>query len=181
MRGENGPEMHADTGIPNANKAPKRHCSVRLRTIADLDGCTRARREATDLLRALDVHLGGEATVVEREIAEGAAMLRQFRRHVWTCFLTGEAVEPEVIGAITTLVSVCNTERRQYESLGTERRAKDVTPDLRSIEAEYAAKALSEPQRSPPMRSNGEAAKPPAASDETPISEAASHERGASE
>jgi hypothetical protein len=101
--------------------------SVRLLTLADLDGRTRAAREAEEFVDALIQDQGGDVPVAVRQIAEGAAMLRQLRRHIWVCAQLGAPVEPAVLAMVTSLATVCNTERRQLETIGTDRKPRDIS------------------------------------------------------
>lgn len=108
---------------------------ARLMTLSDLDGRTKARKDADAFLNAVLSDLGGERHVPagKRALAEHAAIMNAMAIHEGARFLSGEPVS---IADYTTLT---NALRRLLETVGLDRVAKDVTPNLRQYAASKSA------------------------------------------
>lgn len=108
---------------------------ARLLTLSDLDGRTKARKDADAFLNAVISDLGGEKHVPagKRALAEHAAIMNAMAIHEGARFLSGEPVS---IADYTTLT---NALRRLLETVGLERVAKDITPNLRQYAASKSA------------------------------------------
>lgn len=108
---------------------------ARLMTLADLDGRTLAAKRARTLVQDIESDLGGRnhLTAAQRELAVRAAVLGAILADGEVRLLAGENVSlPEHLSAI-------NAQRRVLVTLGLERKARDVTPDLRGyLEAQRA-------------------------------------------
>lgn len=115
--------------------APCRSRIEKLRTIADLDGRTKAARRAHALIAELERDLGGREnlTTAQRELVQRAALIGAIVEDAEARWLAGGAANLGVYGML-----VCR-QRRCLEALGLERRARDVTPrrplDQRIIDA----------------------------------------------
>ena len=107
--------------------APKGGGKVRLLTLKDLDRRTKAFRATVELRRRLLGDLGGEdmASVGQQELVERAAVMGSMIRHTEAKWLDGE--DMDLAGYLTAV----NAYRRVLETIGLERRARDVTPSLR--------------------------------------------------
>jgi hypothetical protein len=143
----------------------------RLYSLADFDQRSRASREAGEFLDALAREQNGEISAAKRELAEGAAMLRQMRRHVWVCFQRGEPLDPALVALIGSLATVCNTQKRQLEGIGLDR-APDPVPTIEQFVTQYrereAQAALLKASEPPPdvqelNENRSEIEQPPAA------------------
>jgi len=112
------PRREPDAG----GKEPK----VKLLSLADLDQRTRSAQLVSKTIESIFADLGGEnaLSVAERLIVRRAAIAGAMSEDLAARWLTGEPVDPAIFG---TLV---NVERRQLETVGIKRRARDVTPTL---------------------------------------------------
>jgi hypothetical protein len=99
---------------------------VQLLSLDQLDGRTQAAKLARQLISALEDDLGGadRLTTSEREIVRRAALISAMAEHLEAQWLLGKGLD---VGAYTALV---NVQRRLLTTVGLERRARDVTPDL---------------------------------------------------
>ncbi len=106
-------------------KVPK--VRVRLRTLADLDRRTSAARAALELRNSIMADLGGERVLstMQCAIIDSAATLGAMLEDMAAVYLAGEGAD---LGLYATLA---NAQRRLLADLGLERRARDITPDLR--------------------------------------------------
>lgn len=102
---------------------------LRLLTLADLDGRTRARKQADDAYAAMCSDLGGEdhLSTSRRLLAQHAAVMHAMAEDQAARFLKGEPVD---VGGYATLT---NSLRRLLETVGLNRVARDATPKLRNI------------------------------------------------
>lgn len=116
--GETAPRREAVAG----GKEPK----VKLLSLGDLDQRTRSAQMVSKTIESLFEDLGGEdsLSVAERLIVRRAAIAGAMSEDLAARWLTGEPVDPAIFG---TLV---NVERRQLETVGIKRRARDITPSL---------------------------------------------------
>jgi hypothetical protein len=112
------PELPADT----PNDAPK----VRLMTLGDLDGRTKAAQGARALVRDLENDLGGadRLSAGERVIVGRAAVSTAMIEDIEARWLSGQPLD---VAAYCALV---NVQRRLLTTVGLQRRPRDVTPDL---------------------------------------------------
>lgn len=112
--------------------APKRGGKVRLLTLDDLDGRTRAAQQVRDTRAEVIADLGGEdhLSTLEHAAVNNAALTVAMVHDAGVRWLQGESIDP---GSVATLVNAFN---RTAAILGWQRRQKDVTPSL----AEYAAR-----------------------------------------
>lgn len=114
-------------------KAPRREAGkARLRTLNDLDKRTRAHRDTAELREQLAADLGGwdAVSAMKAEVITAAAIMGAMMRDRSAAYLAGEAVD------VNAFLTLANAQRRHLEALGLERRARDVTPDLK----DYLAK-----------------------------------------
>ena len=129
--------MRADAaqkiGECDPDGAPVRRGKVRLLSLEDLDGRTRAARATDQMLGDLIEDLGGErnCSTAERELAKRAAILSAMLADAECRWLSGERIQ------LTDYLPTLNAHRRVLTTLGLERRARDATPpSLRDYLAE---------------------------------------------
>jgi hypothetical protein len=115
--------------MAGGNEADK----TKLLTLGQLDGRTVAAKSVRALIDAIEDDLGGSdrLSAGEREIVKRAALAGAMIEHLEAVWLTGNGLD---VAAYTALV---NVQRRLLTTVGLQRRAKDVTPDL----AKYIASA----------------------------------------
>ena len=108
---------------------------VRLKTLKALDGRTLAAQRATALVAALESDLGGpdNVTVAERQIVQHAGVLGAVIEHQEALWLAGDEVDE------TALLAAVNCQRRLLETVGLQRRARDVTPNIATYSRNRAA------------------------------------------
>ena len=113
---------------------------TRFITLADLDGRSRAARNARDIAAAMTADLGGEQNLTEaqRQLIRRAATLGSLIEDFEARFLAGAQLDdlPKYLSAITT-------QRHVLSLLGLERRARDATPNLQKFLAALPDKAKS--------------------------------------
>lgn len=99
----------------------------RLRTLADLDKRTTAARAALELRDSIISDLGGDDAVstMKRAVIDSAATLGAMLHDMAASYLAGEGAD------LALYATLANSQRRLLADLGLERRANDVTPDLR--------------------------------------------------
>jgi hypothetical protein len=99
---------------------------VRLKTLDALDSRTLAARRAQALVADLESDLGGpdNVTVAERQIVQHAGVLGAVIEHQEALWLAGDEVDE------TALLAAVNCQRRLLETVGLQRRARDVTPNI---------------------------------------------------
>jgi hypothetical protein len=137
-RGAMGYNRAATNGDGTATVRPRiaRQGFTRFLTLADLDARTKAAQRARQVLAAIEGDLGGADRLSEgqRQLAQRAALISVQCEDYETRFLMGQPHElPDYLAA-------CNCLRRVLASLGLERRARDVTPDVGRYLAEAAAR-----------------------------------------
>jgi hypothetical protein len=118
-----GDEMHADT--PTIDRGSKADAGkVRLLTLDQLDGRTRAAQLVSQTISAVISDLGGDehVSIAERQIVQRAALTGAMLTDLGVRWLSGGAVDP---GLYATLA---NTERRLLETVGLRRRLRDIAP-----------------------------------------------------
>jgi hypothetical protein len=105
---------------------------MRLLTLDDLDGRTRAAQRTLELSDRLLIERGGIESTGElrKAITRGVALLTTMIEDAATRWLSGEAVDP---ASIATLL---NARRRDAELIGIDPEPRDVTP---SVEAYVAS------------------------------------------
>jgi hypothetical protein len=101
---------------------------VRLRTLADLDKRTSAARAAFELRNAISNDLGGDVTLtaMKRAVVHNAAVLGAMLEDMATAYLAGDGTD------LSLYATLANAQRRLLCDLGLERKARDITPDLRN-------------------------------------------------
>jgi hypothetical protein len=107
--------------------APARRRKRRLKSLQDLDRRTANAKAALALLNSIVADLGGEAALsaMKRAIIDNVAVLGAALDNIAYRYLAGEPVE------LIKFATLANAQRRLLADLGLERRALDVTPDLR--------------------------------------------------
>jgi hypothetical protein len=98
---------------------------LRLLTLSDLDRRTAAYRECRKLIDEIETDLGGgdRLSTGERQLVQRAAVLGALLEDTESRWIEGQPIDP------TSYCTVINAQRRVLESLGLQRRARDVTPD----------------------------------------------------
>ena len=123
-----GVQMHArSTGDP-----PPKAGKARLLTLADLDHRTTAARRAHDLIESIHTDLGGVDRLAtgEQQIVQRAALIGTMAEDVEARWLAGQSIDPNI------LCVLANAQRRLFETLGLERRSRDVSQTLAEIAEE---------------------------------------------
>lgn len=103
----------------------------------DVDGRSTVFRRYREILASLVSDMGGDPSEAQEQIARRAASLAIWCEQADTDAANGKPID---IGAYTT---ASNSLRRLLESLGLERKARNVTPTI----AEYAARKAAEKAR----------------------------------
>lgn len=124
---------------PNTRPAPiKPEARTRVgngnAVLQGVDGRSAVFRRYREILASLVSDMGGDPSEAQEQIARRAASLAIWCEEQDTAAANGTALN---IAAYTT---ASNTLRRLLESLGLERRARNITPSL----AEYAARRAAE-------------------------------------
>ena len=127
--------MPAYANETQGDKASKRVPKVRLRRLADLDRRTSAARAALELRKSIMADLGGEQilSAMQCAIIDSAATLGAMLEDMAAAYLAGEGAD------LSLYATLANAQRRLLADLGLERRAHDVTPDLRDYVRGQAA------------------------------------------
>jgi hypothetical protein len=120
-----------------ADSPSKAAGKLRLLTLGHLDGRTAAARRARELIEAIEADLGGGDRLTEgsRQLVQRAAVLGTYIESCEAQWLAGEAVE------LADYLAAINAQRRVLATIGLERRARDITPDLGSYIARKTAEA----------------------------------------
>lgn len=105
--------------------------------LQDVDARSLTFRRYREILASLIADMGGDPTEAQTQIARRAASLSIWCEEQDTSAANGTPID---IGAYTT---ASNSLRRLLESLGLERKARNVTPTI----AEYAAQKAAEKAR----------------------------------
>jgi hypothetical protein len=105
---------------------------IRLLSLDDLDHRTIAAKQVKETISAIESDLGGadNITVAKRQIVESAAITSAILR-TW-----GAA---GLLASKSTWLCSARSQRRLYESVGLEFRAKDITPSIDQIAQEIEA------------------------------------------
>jgi hypothetical protein len=129
------PQVDAKHAADSPTKAAGK---LRLLTLGHLDGRTAAARRARELIEAIESDLGGGDRLTEgsRQLVQRAAVLGTYIESCEAQWLAGEAVE------LADYLAAINSQRRVLATLGLQRVARDVTPDLRTYIASKQAEAL---------------------------------------
>ena len=108
---------------------------VRLKTLDALDSRTHAAAKAKALVSALESDLGGpdNVTVAERQIVQHAGVLGAVIEHQEALWLAGDEVDE------SALLAAVNCQRRLLETVGLQRRARDVTPNIAAYSRDRAS------------------------------------------
>lgn len=127
--------MQPDTPEISSGSQPKPSGKVRLLTLEDLDGRTRAAQQVRETRAAVMDDLGGEdrLSTLERLAADNVALVAAMIADTGARWLQGEQLDPSAIATLQ------NTFNRTAQILGWQRRARDITPDLKTY-----ARTLSE-------------------------------------
>jgi len=112
----------------------------KLRSIADLDGRSRAAIQARTLVGRLSADLGGNLTSVEQELVKRCALLGAMIEDFEVRWLQSEPANLSLYGQLV------DRQRRIFATLGLKRTARDITPpkpdyDWRSAVKRIKAKA----------------------------------------
>jgi hypothetical protein len=94
---------------------------MRFLTLDKLDGRTLAAKYARDLVNRIETDLGGDLTAAQMELVKRAAVLGAYIADCEARYLSGELPDS------ATWLAAINSQRRLLETLGLERRAKDVS------------------------------------------------------
>lgn len=105
---------------------PKRGGKVRLLTLDDLDGRTRAAQIVRETRQEVTADLGGadQLSALERGAIDNVSLLDAMIKDAGARWLTGEPIDAS---SIATLINSFN---RTAAVLGWQRRARDVTPSI---------------------------------------------------
>jgi len=106
--------------------SPAHSGKIRLLTLDDLDGRTRAAQRAHDLTDKLLAERGGaDSGELRRAMTTGVALLTTMVEHYAARWLSGDPVDP---ASIATLL---NARRRDAELIGIDPEPRDITPTRR--------------------------------------------------
>ena len=99
---------------------------IRLRTLADLDQRTVAAQKARSLVEWIEADLGGadRLSTAKRALVTRAAVTAAIVENIEANALAGAEIDT------AAYVALVNNLRRLLTTIGLERAAKDVTPDL---------------------------------------------------
>lgn len=111
-----------------ADTSAKRGGKVRLLTLEDLDGRTKAAQYVRETRSEVVADLGGEdgLSTLERVAVDNVVLTAAMLRDAGVRWLQGEQIDANAVATLQ------NTFNRSASSLGWQRRARDVTPDLRT-------------------------------------------------
>src|SRR5262245_55643232 len=98
-----------------------RPAKAKLSTLAELDHRTAAARQVRDTISAIESDLGGDLTTAQKALVERAAITSAVLADMATNWLTTGQLDAVLWATLS------NLERRLYESIGLERRPRDVT------------------------------------------------------
>lgn len=129
-----GNELARDANNIGIDSPPDTGTKVRLLSLADLDGRSTAAKSARALIVQLESDLGGadRLSAGERVLVHRAAVATAMAEHFEAQWLSGRPVD------ITGYCTLTNALHRLLKTVGLERRARDVTPDLSKYIAERA-------------------------------------------
>jgi len=124
--GREQPKSASGNGSASIKPRLARHGYVKFLTLADLDARSRAAAFAKNLVAEFEADLGGadNLTAALRQLTQRGAVLSAIAQDFETRFLLGEAIElPDYLAAVNNL-------RRVLQTIGLERKARDVSPTL---------------------------------------------------
>lgn len=103
---------------------PKGAAKTRLLSIEDLDRRTASYRKTAELIDRVEADLGGadRLSTAEQQIIRHAALTGAMLEDLGTRWLNGEPIDPALYATLS------NSERRLYEAVGIQRRAREVNP-----------------------------------------------------
>jgi hypothetical protein len=127
--------MSEDTAPLAPVPVRKRGRKTQLVTISDLDGRTGAAKRVRELVRAIESDLGGSdhLSATQRQLVQRAAVLSAIAEDFEVRWALGQEVD------VGTHVTLINSLRRVYETIGLERVARDVGFTIDDLAAEFAA------------------------------------------
>ena len=101
---------------------------LRLRSFSDLDGRSTSARMAKQLRAAIANDLGGQdaLSTMQQALVNNAALLGAMLEDIGAKFLAGEKADT------AEFATLANSQRRLLADLGLHRKAKDITPDLKT-------------------------------------------------
>jgi hypothetical protein len=120
------PEMQ---GGCEPNRASARAAGkIRLQSLDDLDGRTSAYRKTAELIDRVEADLGGadQLSTAQQQIIRRAALTGAMIEDLGAKWLSGMPID------LALFCTLSNAERRLYETVGLNRRPRDVTPDIGS-------------------------------------------------
>ena len=102
---------------------------ARLLTLDALDQRTIAAKQVKDTISTIESDLGGDLSTAERQIVQRAAITGAVLEDMAAKWLTGGEFDAALWATLS------NVERRLYETIGLQRRTRDITPSV----SEYLA------------------------------------------
>jgi hypothetical protein len=113
----------------------KRGRKTALITISDLDKRTGAAKRVRELVRAIESDLGGSdhLSATQRQLVQRAAVLSAIAEDFEVRWAMGQEVD------VGTHITLINSLRRVYETIGMERRTRDVTMTIDDLAARLNA------------------------------------------
>ena len=125
MQAENGRIERLRPAKPLKQLKPA--AKIRLRTLNDLDKRTSAARAAIELRHQIVRDLGGDEGLSAMQVCiiDNVATLGASLADMAAAYLSGEQI------SLALYCTIANSQRRLLADLGLERRAADITPDLR--------------------------------------------------
>ena len=159
--------MQADTSAANgecrSGKGKVRLATTsKVKDLSSLDRRTAAYRKTLQLISAIEADLGGpdQLSTAERQIIRHAALTSAMLEDHGTRWLGGEPVDPAVY------CTLANSERRLYETVGLQRRQRDVSTLTLADVIKANEEARQAAQGGPPVRQiDGEATEAPSANE----------------
>jgi hypothetical protein len=123
--------LTADRSLPRAKA--KGAGKMRLQTLSQLDQRTLAARRVRTLIAAITLDVTGgdnnQLTEATKQLIQNAAMLAAIIESSASAWLSGDPVD------LPSYYAALNSQRRLLLTLGLERRAKDVGPNLEQYQA----------------------------------------------
>jgi hypothetical protein len=151
-------KMPAEATTVEARSAPFKVAvggrKAKLISLADIDRRGSAYRRVEGLISSFEADLGGRdsISVAERQLLQRSAVLGGLCESIEAAWLAGEEIDPV---QYTTLI---NAQRRCLESVGLQRRSRDVSPpSLASYLAERPASVAPIEAASTPIAENAKA------------------------
>lgn len=128
--------MPADTPANVPVRISKRHEKSRFISLSDLDKRTTAARRVREVMGALESDLGGEdhLSTAQRILVQRIAVQAAIIENMEAAWARGEAIDT---GSLTTMV---NALRRNLETIGLKRVARDASFTIDDLAREFEAK-----------------------------------------